>query len=361
MAPSTGAPRPPRLPLFWQLQLSGWAIHAVVTLPLKLLAFVSWRNVLLVSVVAEPVGFALTCLMRVTYTRLGLRADRGVRRLVIVVLACSLAAGVIDYLLSEPVTRWMGVQSSTLITLGQTWLRLVQYVAWSFLYFWIKGTLAARERAVNLVRAEAAAREAEVRMLRAQLDPHFLFNALNTVLAGIRPDHEELTPVVQGLSDYLRYSLVNRHKVMVPLGDEFDAALNYLVVEKARFRDGLVVDTHIDDAARTVPAPGVILQPLIENAVKHGYKSSPVPLRLTIDIRSTSEGGAAIEVTNSGQWVEPVHGRHADTSSGYGVESVKRRLALVYPDAHRFDLTTTGEQVSVRIVLPPVSSLLETA
>jgi two-component system LytT family sensor kinase len=335
-------------------------IHAVVTAPLKLLAFVSWRNAIVVTLVAEPIGFLLTCLMRVAYAHVGLRVER-MRRLVSIVLLCSLAAGAVDYAVSEPLTRVMAIQSSSLITLGQTWLRVVQYITWSFLYFWIKGAIVARERAVQLVSAEAAAREAEVRMLRAQLDPHFLFNALNTVLAGIRPDHEQLTPVVQGLSDYLRYSLVHRHKVMVPLGDEFDAALSYLVVEKARFRDGLVVHTHIDDAARRVSAPGVILQPLIENAVKHGYRSSPVPLRLTIDIRSTPAGGAAIEVTNSGRWVEPARGRNADTVSGYGVESVKRRLALVYPDAHRFDLTTTGEQVSVRIVLPAASSLLETA
>ena len=188
-----------------------------------------------------------------------------------------------------------------------------------------------------------------------------LFNALNTVLAGIGPDQERLTGVVQGLADYLRYSLLHRHAVMVPLGDEFDAALNYLVVEKARFRDGLLVHTHIDDLARAVSAPGVILQPLIENAVKHGYKSSPAPLRLAIDIRSKPDGGAVIDVTNSGRWVVPPAQRQEGDASGHGLESVKRRLALIYPDAHRFELLTAGEQVSVRIHLPSASALLQPA
>jgi LytS/YehU family sensor histidine kinase len=278
------------------------------------------------------------------------------------VLVCSLSAAAIDWAVTTPFQRWGQIEPvHWLWVLGFTWLRATQYVGWSGLYFWIKSAIAARERAMNLIRAEAAAREAELRMLRAQIDPHFLFNALNTVLAGIPPEQRKLNDVVQGLADYLRYSLANRHLTLVALGDEFDAALNYLTVEKARFRDDLQVEAHIDEAARRIPAPGIFLQPLIENAVKHGYRSSPAPLRLRVNIRVDASGGAEIEVANSGRWIDPPRERAANDAGGHGLESIRRRLALLYPGTHEFALSTAGEQVSIRIHLPPASSLLETA
>lgn len=335
-------------------------MHAVVSLPPKVSAFESARAVLLISLITEPLGMLLSWGLRVAYLRLRLRVEQP-RRLVLWVLPCCLIAATLDWALATVVQSWFQIQTLTwLVVFGFAWLRGVQYLTWTFLYFWIKGAIAARERVLNLVRAESAAREAELRMLRAQVDPHFLFNALNTVLAGIDRAPKELTGVVQGLADYLRYSLAHRHTSMVPLGDEFDAAMNYLVVEKARFRVGLVVESHVDDAARTVPVPGVILQPLIENAVKHGYKSSPVPLRLRIDIRAGVSGGAVIEVTNSGNWIEPPEHREAGDASGVGLDSLKRRLALFYPGDHQFDISTGGDQVVVRIQLPPVSSLMAT-
>ena len=349
------------LPLFWRFQIAGWLIHAVVSLPFKIAASETIRSAVLFTLAAEPFGLLLTSGLRVVYRRLGLGPDRPLR-LVTGVLGCSFVAAVIDWLVVSSVQQPGRFEfNRSFLVFAFTWLRAVNYVAWSALYFWIKGAIAARERAMSLIRAETAAREAELRMLRAQINPHFLFNALNTVLAGIRPDQTALAEVVQGLSDYLRYSLAHRHSAFVPLGEEFDAALNYLAVEKARFRDGLVVEAHIDDAARSLSAPGVFLQPLIENAVKHGYKTSPVPLRLRVDIRSHPAGGAVIEVTNSGRWIEPPAERRADDAAGHGLESVKRRLALMYPNTHRFEPMTTGDQVSIRIHLPAGSPLTELA
>jgi len=155
------------------------------------------------------------------------------------------------------------------------------------------------------------------------------------------------------LADYLRYSLAHRHTAMVPLGEEFDAVLNYLLVEKARFREDLQIDSHIDPTARSVPVPGVMLQPLIENAVKHGVKSSPIPLKLRIHVRSASNGGAIVEVANSGRWIEPPVSRDAGDASGFGLESLKRRLTLVYAATHRFEISAGQNQVLIRIQVPP--------
>ena len=349
------------MPPFWRWQLLGWTAHAVISLPLKVQSFGSFRAALVVTLVTSPVAVMLTGILRSFYVRLKLSPERP-RQLVIPVLIGSTVAAAIDWGVASWAQRTIHLYPVLPVMLvGFTWLRGVQYLGWSALYFWILSTRASRERAINLVRAESAAHEAELQMLRAQIDPHFLFNSLNTVLAGLDRDPRALSGVVQGLADYLRYSLANRHTALVPLGEEYDAVMNYLVVEKARFRDDLEIDTHMDPGARGVPVPGVILQPLVENAIKHGYKVSPVPLRLRIAIYAEAGGGAVLEVSNSGRWIDAPARREAGDASGVGLESLRRRLTLLYKDTHRFDIVSDPDQVVVRITVPPASPLLQTA
>lgn len=349
------------MPPFWRWQLVGWTVHGVVSLPLKVEGFGSLRAALVATLVITPVAFILTGILRSVYVRLNLSPERP-RELVIPVLIASTIAAAIDWGIISGAQRALDLYpASTVWLVGYTWLRGVQYLGWSTLYFWILSTQAARERAVNLVRAESAAHEAELQMLRAQIDPHFLFNSLNTVLAGLGRDQHALSGVVQGLADYLRYSLANRHSALVPLGEEYDAMMNYLVVEKARFRDDLEINAHMDPGARGVPVPGVILQPLVENAIKHGYKVSPLPLRLRIAIHAKAGGGATLEVANSGRWIQAPVKREAGDAGGVGLESLRRRLSLLYKDTHGFDVVTGPDDVVVRITVPPASALLQTA
>lgn len=349
-----------RRPLFWQFQLGGWLAHAIVTLPLKIAAFGSLGAGLVATLITEPIGLLLTLALRFVYRWLRLSPEQPGRLLLGVVLGCA-AAATIDAWVGVPTSRAFELRAvPDVVTFGFTWMRALAYLAWSTLYFWIRSVIIERERMLNQLHAEAAARDAELRMLRAQVDPHFLFNALNTVLAGLDHKQRSLSIVVQGLADYLRYSLAHRHAMLVPLGEEFDAAMNYLEVEKARFRDDLVVEAHIDDAARHVMVPGVFVQPLIENAVKHGYKSSPLPLRLRINVASAAVGGAAIEVANSGRWIDPPLNRSPDDASGVGLASLQRRLALVYPDTHTFAIVRAPGEVQVRVSVPAGSALAAT-
>ena len=192
------------MPPVWRWQLVGWTVHGIVSLPLKVEGFGSLRAALVATLVISPVAFVLTGILRSVYLRLNLSPERP-RELVIPVLIGSTIAAAIDWGIVTWAQRALDLYpASTVWLVGYTWLRGVQYLGWSTLYFWILSTLAARERAVNLVRAESAAHEAELQMLRAQIDPHFLFNSLNTVLAGLGRDQHALSGVVQGLADYLR-------------------------------------------------------------------------------------------------------------------------------------------------------------
>lgn len=344
--------RLPRLTLFWRIQLTGWLLFAVATFPLKLFAFQTVGVALAITLTREPLGLLFSTGLRWIYRRLR-DPDARNPRIAILIVALSIAAGALDVLLGRSIGALMGQPEAFVVSVGVFGFRSTLYVVWSLLYFGLKAQRAAQRRQLNLARAETALREAELQLLRAQVNPHFLFNALNTILATLEPQHTAPKRVVEGLAGYLRYSLTHRHDALVPLGDEFDAALSYLAVEQARFRDELLVESSLAADARSILVPGVILQPLIENAVKYSRATSEPPYRINLDVATAPDGRVRLEVANTGTWVEPstTPGPH-----GTGLENLRRRLALLYPGRHRLDISATDGWVRVQLHLQPVAA-----
>ena len=170
--------------------------------------------------------------------------------------------------------------------------------------------------------AEAALRTSELQRLEAQLQPHFLFNALTAVLA-CRHDPEAVANVTIGLSEHLRFCL-SRQGVIEPLSREIDALEHYLAVQRARFGKALDCRIECTEEAREALVPPVIVEPLLDNALKHGAITSPAPLRIVVDCRM--EGSTlVVTVDNSGTWIEP----GADGRQGTGLASLRRRLDLL--------------------------------
>ena len=170
--------------------------------------------------------------------------------------------------------------------------------------------------------AEAALRTSELQRLEAQLQPHFLFNALTAVLA-CRHDPEAVANVTIGLSEHLRFCL-SRQGVLEPLSREIDALEHYLAVQRARFGKALDCRIECTEEAREALVPPVIVEPLLDNALKHGAITSPTPLRIVVDCRM-ERSTLVVTVDNSGTWIEPgADGRH-----GTGLANLRRRLNLL--------------------------------
>lgn len=339
---------------FWQLQVIGWTLLAVASFPLKVAAFDSLNVALLVALYREPFGLLLSSCLRLVYRRLDLSATRPVRLVASAFLA-SLLCGLLDTAIGALIDGSLGKGDESLtFFLGIFSFRAALYVVWSFLFFWIKALLVARAHELALARARADAREAELQLLRAQIDPHFLFNALNTLLALV-PGNARADAAIRSLSAYLRYSLVHRADELVPLAAEFEATAAYLAVEQARFREDLVLDLRLDEGARDLPVPGVLLQPLVENAVKHGRETAEPPHHVRLHVSRPAPGSVRIEVSNTGTWREP---GAASGPHGNGLANLRRRLALLYPDRHRLDIASDGGLVKVVVTLdaPPVSA-----
>ncbi|HWM85613.1 MAG TPA: histidine kinase, partial [Kofleriaceae bacterium] len=208
-------------------------------------------------------------------------------------------------------------------------------VAWSALYFSFAYRQRADVEAERALRATALATEAQLAMLRYQVNPHFLFNALNSLRALIDENKGSARDMVTQLSELFRYSLRTTHETDLSLGDEIAAIRNYLDIQKIRFEDGLEATIDVDEAAAATPLPGFLVHPLVENSVKYGLETSPRPLR--VEVRARREGNRLrVEVANTGRWLDGAARDAARISAGTGtgLRNLRERLRHIYPDRH---------------------------
>ncbi len=186
----------------------------------------------------------------------------------------------------------------------------------------------AREREVQLARVSEQLAGARFAALQAQLNPHFLFNTLNTIAVRARDgDGPGTARMVEQLSDMLRRTLTLHQSSEVPLEEELDLVRQYVAIEQARFSDRLTVTISVDPAFRQAAIPGFALQHLVENAIRHGIARRPGAGR--VDISATREGESLIlSVTDDGQGVA----EGMEAPSGRGIANTRERLRALYGD-----------------------------
>jgi two-component system LytT family sensor kinase len=171
-----------------------------------------------------------------------------------------------------------------------------------------------------------AAREAELRTLNAQLEPHFLLNTLNSVLALIDERPRDARLMIERLSELLKAAFDEMEEREVPLGRELDLIEAYLGIEQVRFGDRLRVSVDVSDSLRTIPVPPLLLQPIVENAIKHAVSPRTGPAFISIRA-SASDGCVRIDVCDSGAGFDYV----AAARRGHGLELAERRLRAYAP------------------------------
>lgn len=227
----------------------------------------------------------------------------------------------------------------------------------SWLYLVVAG-LSYAVRAHRRIRAEETAaadarllaQQAQLVALRAQVNPHFLFNALHSVGALVASDPERADKALECLGDLLRYALGTEDEVL--FAQEWRFTQDYLAFEQLRLADRLRVQADVDSAALAVPVPPLIFQPLVENAVRHGIADRPEGGRISL---RASVGGAhlRLRVSDDGEW------KTSETTDGLGLGSVRRRLAALYGHraALRIDRDASGFAVTIELPLKAADEL----
>jgi LytS/YehU family sensor histidine kinase len=236
--------------------------------------------------------------------------------------------------------------------LDNTVYNTLTLVAWSTLYVGLLYRDMLQAQRDSALRAAAEARDAQLRMLAYQLNPHFLFNTLNSLRAMIDEDRDRARDMVTELARFLRYALVDRPLHLAPLREEVAAVRGYLAIEAIRFEDRLDVRVEVTPAAAECRVPAFLLNPLVENAIKHGRPSHPgAPLRVRLHA-GVAAGRLEIVVESSGTLDERAGPERS--RGGIGLRNVRERLEHHYPGSHRFALEGGAALVRVTIDIPAV-------
>ena len=227
----------------------------------------------------------------------------------------------------------------------------IPMLAWSTLYFLIKYYQIFQEVQKSALKSAAMAHEAQLKMLRYQLNPHFLFNTLNAISTLILEQQTELANrMVTRLSSFLRYSLDNDPMQKITLDQELAALKLYLDIEKVRFEERLSLELDIGDEAAKALIPSLLLQPLVENAIKYAIATSVDGGHIRIAAKVFA-GDLLLELSDDGPGVELVDGL-IPNANGVGLRNTQERLAELYGNQHSFHLSKTsphGLTVNIRI------------
>jgi len=209
--------------------------------------------------------------------------------------------------------------------------------------------LRAREEAARAAELRADLGQARLDALRAQINPHFLFNALNGATMLVRQgDSEAAIRTLVELSALLRHALDDARPHLVPLAEEVGTLGRYLAIESIRFGDRLRPEIDVDPAVASVPVPAFLLQPLVENAIRHGLARRRDAGAIRIEARGDGAGGVVIAVWNAG----PPLGEGAHDGHGVGLRNTRARLAAAYGDRASLALADAPGGVLATVRLP---------
>jgi len=218
--------------------------------------------------------------------------------------------------------------------LGNAMFESTVIFAWSAIYFGYHYYESFQEQKQQVLKATAMAHQAQLKMLRYQLNPHFLFNTLNAISTLVlEKSGKDANRMLTKLSNFLRYTLVNEPTQLVPLHQELHALNLYLDIEKVRFQERLVIEFDIQEKAKLALVPSLILQPLIENVIKYAIAPS-IDGGMIMICAKVENKRLLIGLTDNGPGMEDVENTHSKSGSGVGLANTKERLEQIYGEKH---------------------------
>ncbi|MGX1500338.1 two-component system LytT family sensor kinase [Labrenzia sp. MBR-25] len=331
--------------LFWKLQIGGWLFIAIYGFFARMVTFSDVKLALTLTFSMDTVGFLLTSAAHLYFFR------RVQRLITIPVFLAAAAFSLIGGTMQMGVA-WVirdaffpdALPFNTPLTPVVFYTSVL--LGWMLAYFCLRSDYDARIARLRQSEALAETMRSELEQLRLQLAPHFLFNALNSVASEIHERPDTALEMVREIAGYLRYCLNQQRRDLCPLSEEVEAMNAYLRIQEIRFEDKLQCTVSVDESVRNTIVPHMMLQGLVENAVKHGLKHQSNQIDIQVTIRELDGHGIEIAVTNSGTISET-----DPTRRSIGHANLRKRLQLHYPDKHEFSLSEHQGTVVARILL----------
>lgn len=335
--------------IYWTTQLSGWGLY------IALFQFVSYFEEKSsirfdVAMLQYCMGVGISHVMR----RIILRnkwLERDIGSTLPRLILTSALLSVVAYLIEKVALLIMvspdgGFHWDFQDHLGRIINWTLLFSIWGFAYFAYNYFIRHRREEIRNLRLETANRENQLSTLRAQLNPHFMFNALNGIRALIDEDPARAKQAITQLSSILRNAMATVKRRTVPLGEELDIVKAYLELERMRFEERLRTRFEVDPALEREPVPPMLLQTLVENAVRHGIARLTEGGEVVVGAQR-GVNGIVLSVRNSGEYTPgQVNG------SGIGLAGTRKRLAMIYGESAALHISNRDGMVVTEVELP---------
>ncbi len=327
--------------LYWTLQIGGWLLYALIQIGVSVFAS-DGQNVSTQRVIFLLYESFFCLLLTHIFRNLMNHwrwLDGGMAMLMPRVIISVFVLGFVLYFLRLPISIPLGLYSSKVAfdirnIIGLTFVHAIIFFLWCVLYFIYNYF----ERYNTSLKLKASIKEIELNNLKSQLNPHFIFNALNSIRALVDENPDKSKMAINQLSNILRNSFATGKKGLTKFEDELKVVTDYLGLESIRFEERLKTEFDIDPDSLDFLVPPLMIQTLVENGIKHGI--SKLTAGGTIRMKTAVHNDRlTIQIRNSGKYVNGAK----RTSAGLGLENTRQRLKLIYGEKASFRIMTEND------------------
>ena len=336
--------------LYWISQIIGWLVYVV---------FIAIFNILTGNTLSSELIYSLLSIYLI-----GLGVSHGFRliiiklnwmrfnmlRLIPRILLGNFVAGIVVYLLKLVFIEIIILQNFEGFSFINAFADIMNwtfiFLIWSLLYFLFHFITNYQKEEIKNLKWQAAKNEIELNKLKSQLNPHFIFNSMNSIRALINENPTLAKEAITQLSNVLRNSLLMGKQKLIPFLEEMKLVNDYLGLEKTRFEERLTIIKNIDLATENFLVPPLMIQTLVENGIKHG--TSKLPKGGTLEINSTiSNNKLVIVIYNCG-----VYNKNGKSETGFGIVNTVQRLKLLFGDNASFEIKNENGKVKTILIIP---------
>ncbi len=346
--------KPFRLSRYWAAQFAGWGLFALINVFFALL-FNSYEPKILQRILFfMEIGIIFSHFMREVIHRSSVLL-KDLRQQILTFVLLTLAFSFFITCIVSPFEQIFQLRTNAegqpISYLSLFITNLISFIPllliWNAVYFMYHFIIKTRKQEMDTIKLEALVRQLELNTIKAHVNPHFIFNSLNGIRALVDENPERARSAITELSNILRSSLSAEKAETVPLQDELKIVKDYLALESMRFEDRLKVEFDVDEKTLNNQVPPMMLQTLVENAIKHGISKQMKGglIKITSDISNVHH---QLSVQNTGH----LNG-HAK-GGGFGISSTRDRLSLLYGDKASFEIVQLNDVLVEAKVLMPV-------
>ncbi len=320
--------------IYWTCQISGWLFYTAINLFFFKLSYKTNALDVIIFLLWFPLGVSITHLYRLIISKLNILKSKIVYQLPFIILSAFLMSFVffifnvfIIKLFSD-----INYQLDYVASISKILSLMLIFIIWSVIYFGFHYFDNYKKTEIQNLKLHANKNEIELNTLKSQLNPHFMFNSLNSIRALVDEDPQKAKTAITQLSNILRNTLMMHKNKFISFEEEIKLVTDYLALEHIRYEERLKFKLDIDPQTLKIPIPPMMIQTLVENAIKHGISNLVEGGEIIIKA-SLEDTVFKIEVKNTGQLTQ-----QSNSNTKFGVENTNNRLNIIYGNKAVFSL-----------------------